>query len=117
MLALSSSVDIFVASAPVDMRRAHDGLVALVQAGLRRDPSTGSLFVFFNKGGNRVKILYWDRNGYCLWYKRLEVGVFKRPKVSQSSYRLDASELTLLLEGIDLTHPRLSRFNVAKVKA
>jgi transposase len=102
VLSLPPSVQIFVASEPADMRRSFDGLSAMVVELLEKDPFSGHLFVFRNRRGDRVKILYWDRSGFGLWYKRLETGVFRFPAVVAGYVELTASELALILEGIDL---------------
>ncbi len=107
MLALSASARVYVASAPVDMRRGHDGLFAIIQSwGL--DPFSGDLFGFIGKRRDRVKILVWHRGGFVLLYKRLEKGRFRLPVVRSGDDRavLDATELTMLLDGIDLAHVR-----------
>jgi transposase len=76
-----------------------------VQAVIGEDPLSGHLFLFRSRGGSRLKILTWDRDGYVLWYKRLEVGVFKLPRLAPgaASVELRASELAMLLDGIDMT--------------
>jgi transposase len=96
-----SSLKVFVASAPVDFRKAFDGLAALVRETLLKDPFSGHLYVFRNRSGDRVKILFWDRGGYSLYYKRLEQGVFHFP-AEGGCVEIDAADLTLLLEGIEL---------------
>jgi len=99
------------------MRKSIDALCSLVQEELSKDPFTGHLFVFCNKRGEKIKILYWDRNGFCLWYKRLERGIFRMPKVQEKVFVISPNELNLLLEGIDLTdRKRLSavEFNAIK---
>jgi transposase len=106
MLMLPPSVRIFVASRPVDLRRSFDGLAALTQEQLEQDPWSGHLFVFRNRCGDRVKILYWDRSGFCVWYKRLEKGCFRLPQGTDASVELESTELGLLLEGIDLAGAR-----------
>lgn len=103
MLNLPPSVKAYVASDITDMRRSIDSLSVLVQEVLKQDPFSGHLFVFCNKRGDKIKILYWDRNGFCLWYKRLERGVFRLPKVQAKVFMIMPNELSLLLEGIDLT--------------
>jgi transposase len=100
---LPPSVRIFVAAKPVDLRRSFDGLAALAEEQFQTDPFSGHLFVFCNRRGDRVKILYWDRSGFCLWYKRLEKGVFRLPAVRQE---VEAAELGLMLEGLDLAGAR-----------
>jgi len=99
---LPPAVHIFVATQPADLRRSFDGLAALARERIGQDPLSGHLFVFGNRAGDRVKILFWDRSGYCLWYKRLEKGVFRFPAVGADSVVMEAAELMLLLEGIDL---------------
>ena len=99
---LPPSVRIFVASGPVDLRRSFDGLAAWTREQLQGDPFSGHLFVFRNRRGDRVKILYWDRSGFCLFYKRLEQGVFRLPGSREGCVELEWAELALLLEGIDL---------------
>jgi transposase len=103
MLNLPPSVKVYVAADITDMRKSIDSLSVLVQEVLKQDPFSGHLFVFCNKRGDKIKILYWDRNGFCLWYKRLERGVFRLPKVQIKVFMIAPSELNLLLEGIDLT--------------
>jgi len=102
MLSLPPTVRIYLASEPADMRRSFDSLAAMVREGLREDPLSGHLFVFRNKREDRVKILWWDRSGFALWYKRLEEGTFRFPPSQAASVRVEAAELALLLEGIDL---------------
>lgn len=103
MLNMPPSVKVFVATKGTDMRKSIDALSVLVHGELLKDPFSGHLFVFRNKRGDKVKILYWDRNGYCLWYKRLERGIFRFPKVQEKVFKLRPNELNLLLEGVDLT--------------
>lgn len=102
MLSLPPTVRIFLSTQPADMRRSFDGLAAMVRESLREDPLSGHLYVFRNKREDRVKILYWDRSGFAIWYKRLEAGTFRFPTSNESRVRVDAAELALLLEGIDL---------------
>jgi transposase len=82
------------------MRRSFDGLALLAHQVIEQDPGSGHLFVFRNKRGDRVKILYWDRDGYALWYKRLEAGVFRFPVSTDGALELSAAELAMVLEGI-----------------
>jgi transposase len=95
---------IWLASEATDMRCGFDRLAHRVQAVIGEDPLSGHLFIFRSRGGNRLKILTWDRDGYVLWYKRLEAGVFKLPRVAPGagSVELRASELAMLLDGIDM---------------
>ena len=103
MLNLPPCVRIFVAVKPTDMRKQFDGLSIEVQRVLERDPLSGHLFVFFNRRRTLVKVLYWDRNGFCLIAKRLERGSFKLPNANgQGAFEVEAAELGLILEGLDL---------------
>ena len=79
MLTLSPAVRVFVAAEPIDLHLSFDRLAGMVRNHLRADPLSGHLFVFFNRRGDRTKILWWDRSGYCIFYKRLERGTFKFP--------------------------------------
>jgi len=88
------------------MRRSFDGLARMAVEVVAEDPLSGHLFVFGNKRGDRVKILYWNRDGYALWYKRLEAGVFRFPHGAGERVELSAAELAMLLEGIELRGAR-----------
>ncbi len=101
-------VRIYLCTAPADMRKGFDTLAALVREHLGYDPLSGHLFLFIGRDRDRIKILYWEADGYALWYKRLEEGTFRLPsaKVAGASVELKASELAMLLEGIDLTSIR-----------
>lgn len=102
MLMLSPAVKIFLCAQATDMRRSFDKLAEMTRSILQQDPFSGHLFVFFNRPRDRVKILFWDRSGFCLYYKRLERGAFLLPKLENGGVQLEAAELTLILEGIDL---------------
>lgn len=109
MLSLPASVRIFLCLEVTDMRRGFDGLAAMVSEVLKDDPLSGHMFVFRNRRSDRVKILYWDRDGFALWYKRLEKGTFRFPSVtSRRSQRVEvkASDLMMLLDGVDLRSVR-----------
>ncbi len=114
MLTLPPSVRIFVCLAPADMRRSLDGLATMTREILQEDPLSGHLFVFFNRRRDRTKILFWDRSGLCLYYKRLEKGVFRLSEFEHSKRvrtEIEAAELSLILEGIDLANAkRRARF-------
>ena len=100
----ASGVRIFLCTSPTDMRRGFDRLAEMIRSSLSQDPLDGSLFVFRSRGSDRLKILYWDKDGFCLWYKRLEEGVFRFPAAPADAAGIEirASELAMLLEGIDL---------------
>ena len=115
MLTWPQTVRIFVCVVPTDMRRGFDRLAATAQAVTGQDPLGGYLFVFFNRRRNRVKILCWDKSGYCLWYKRLEAGTFQLPPVNHENLEWDMAQLTLILEGIDLSESkRRKRFALSR---
>jgi len=106
MLSLPPSVRIFLCTVPIDGRLGIDGLAGLVLRHFDTDPYSGHLFVFRTRRGDRLKILFWDRDGYILYYKRLERGKFSLPRAAVNStsgaLEIRASELTMLLDGIDL---------------
>ena len=116
MLSLPPSVRIYLCLEPADMRRSFDGLAAMTETIIGQNPLSGHLFVFCNKRRDRVKILVWDRTGYCLWYKRLERGVFHFPSGEGGSAEIPLSELTLILEGIELVGARRrKRFRLEQI--
>jgi transposase len=109
----AQSIRIWLAAEAIDMRRGFDRLAEYARAVIGADPLGNNLFVFRSRRGDRLKILVWDRDGYVLWYKRLEVGVFKLPRIeaNTSSVELRPSELAMLLDGIDMTKlKRLPRY-------
>ncbi len=113
MLTLPSGVRLFVALDRVDMRKGFDALAAIVQHQLHLDPFGGHLVLFVNKRGNLMKLLFFDRTGWAILYKRLERGTFQLPGVEDASkhVEIDAGELAMILEGIDLrTAVRRKRF-------
>jgi transposase len=106
VLTLPPSVRIWYATSPTDLRRGFDGLAALVRTQLRLDPLSGHLFVFFNRKADRLKVLYWDRDGLCLWYKRLEQGRFHFPAADTDVLELTPGQLQMILDGIDVERVR-----------
>ena len=103
MLSLPASVRIFLACAPVDCRKGFDGLHGIVRDQFLEDPLSGHLFVFFNRRKDRVKVLAWDRNGFAIFYKRLERGTFEVPRAGAGGARhqeIERARLQILLEGI-----------------
>ena len=110
MLSLPPSVRLFVATQPVDGRKGPDSLMALVRDVFRHDPLSGHLFIFFSMRCDRVRIVYWDRNGYAMWTKRLEKGRFRPTTFWKdgrlSSVSIEAAELALIVEGIELAGAR-----------
>ena len=111
MLTLPSGLRVYIANQPLDMRKSFQGISALIQAQFNCAANGGHIFVFHNRGFDKIKIFYWDRNGFVQWYKQLEQGRFRFPRLTQKLYEISASDLTLLLEGIDLNYSqRLSAF-------
>jgi transposase len=106
MLSVPGQVKVFLCLAATDMRKSFDSLAAVVEEQLRLDPLSGHLFVFRSKRGDRVKLLYWEEGGYALWYKRLEVGTFRFPapaQLDERSLTISAADLTMLIDGVDLS--------------
>lgn len=115
MFVIPPTVRIYLARQPADMRKSFDGLAEMVRSFLDEDPLSGHLFVFRNRRGDRVKILFWDRTGYTLYYKRLESGRFHLPVAQGASAQIPAAELALMLEGLDLSDARRrKRFDLEK---
>jgi transposase len=107
VLTLSPAVSIHLCVRPVDLRLGFDGLAGLVRSHLHADPLSGHLYVFHNKAADRLKVLYWDRHGFCLWCKRLECGRFHFPATAAShALELTAAQLHMILDGIDLSRVR-----------
>jgi transposase len=105
MLTLPPSVKIFVAVGPVDARKSYDGLSALVESHFGHSILAGYLYAFINRRAHQIQILFWDRNGLCIVKKRLEAGTFKlvrAPQGDATHMEIDAAELALMLEGIEL---------------
>lgn len=111
MLTLPPSTRVYVATAPADMRRSFDGLLGLVRDFLGGDPLSGHLFVFRNKSGDRLKVLWWDRDGLAIFYKRLEDGTFAFPVATSdvAQVEMTAADLQLVLQGIDPTKVKRAR--------
>ena len=105
MFGLSAAVRVYLATKPADMRKSFDGLFALA-SGLSLDPLSGHLFVFVNKRRDRIKILYWDRDGLAVWAKRLERGTFRLPAAGATHVEMTTAEVAALLAGIDLNTAR-----------
>lgn len=118
MFTLPPALRIYLATTPTDLRKGFDGLSGAVMQVLGEDPASGHLFVFRNRRGDQVRILFWDRTGYCIFAKRLAQGQFHLPMPTGPNARhveVDAAELGLLLEGIDLSDAqRRKRFRLVK---
>ena len=118
MLTLPGSVRIYVFTQPTDMRCGFNKLSMLAETMMGHNPLSGHLFVFFNRKGNRCKILFWDRSGYCIWYKHLQQGTFAAiaNPGGNLSLEVDLAKLALILEGIELSNARQrKRFQLKKV--
>ena len=111
MLALTPAVQIFLATEPTDMRKSIDGLSAIVQNQWGADVYSGHLFAFVSRRGDRVKILTWSSGGFVLYYKRLEKGRGSVPAVEAEAVHvaLDATQLAMLLDGLDLARVKQPR--------
>jgi transposase len=105
MIGLPAGTKVWLACGVTDMRKGFDGLAALVQLNLHEDPFSGQLFVFRGRRGDRVKILWWDGEGLCLFAKRLERGRFVWPRATDGTVHLTPAQLSMLLEGIDWRRP------------
>ena len=112
VLGLPPSVRIYFATELVDMRNGIDGLQAVVEQVLKQDPLKGHLFVFVGKRRDKVKVLYWDNNGFVLYMKRLERGRFQLPEVDERRKRVEmqSEDLAMLHKGVDLNAQRLPRW-------
>lgn len=111
MLVIPRAVHVYVATAPVSLRKSFEGLSNEVRAVLARDPLSGHVFVFLNRRKNQVKLLVWTRGGYTVVHKRLERGQFVFPArvtPEAQSVEIDVHELSMLLEGIDVARARTS---------
>lgn len=106
MIALPSGARIWLACGVTDLRNGFDGLAGLVQRQLAEDAFSGQLFVFRGRRGDRIKIIWWDGDGLCLFAKRLELGRFIWPRAASGAVHLSAAQLSMLLEGIDWRRPQ-----------
>lgn len=104
VLSLATGVQVYMAVEPVDLRKGFDGLSAAVQAVFDRNVLDGHLFLFLNRRRDRVKLLWWDRDGLAVFYKRLERGTYEIPRHApgEKQLRIDATQLSLLLNGVQL---------------
>lgn len=100
-LSVAAGTRVYLALEPTDMRKGFDGLAAQVSHVLRRDPFSGHLFLFRGKRGDRLKALYWDGSGLCLFAKRLERGRFVWPRVKEGAITLTTAQFAMLIEGLD----------------
>ena len=115
MLSLPANTTVYLCVAPVDLRKSFEGLMGLVEAVFQRNVLDGHLFLFVNKRRDRLKALWWDRDGLVIWYKRLERGCFELPRdaAERPHVTLDATALAMLLGGVPLGTPRRVRYSRA----
>jgi transposase len=106
MFGLPATVRVLVAVPPADLRKGYDGLARLARDAIGEDPLSGHLFVFANRRRDRIKVLYWDRDGYAIWMKRLEKGTYRWPAAGATRAEWTAAELAAVLGGIDLKATR-----------
>jgi transposase len=111
MLSFPPAVRIWLCTQPTDLRRSFDGLAEMVRQHLHHDPLSGHVFVFRNRRSDRLKLLYWDEDGFVIVYKRLEEGSFRFPAASagQVGVSVRAAELAMLLDGVDWQNAQRSR--------
>jgi transposase len=102
MIVQSADVKVYLASGNTDMRKSINGLSLLVEGAMGHNPLSGSLFVFCNRKRTILKLLYWDRNGFCLWQKRLEKERFKWPVNDSKTMTITNRELMWLIDGMDI---------------
>lgn len=105
MIGLPTNTRVWIVAGCTDMRKGFDGLAALVQYHIDKDPFSGQLFLFRGRRGDRIKVLWWDGQGLCLFYKRLEQGYFVWPQAKNGVVHLSTAQLSMLLEGIDWRAP------------
>jgi len=113
VIALSPQIRVFLYRLPTDMRKSFNGLIALTESALKQDPLSGSLFVFVNRRRDRIKILYWGQTGFCIWYQQLQQGTYQLPAEESlkelETMEVSRSQLSLILDGIDLSSARQRR--------
>jgi transposase len=109
LIAFASSLEVYICTEKMDMRRSFDGLARGVEEVIKKDPFSGHLFVFFNKKRDRTKILFWDKCGYAIYYKRLEEGTFHIPDTTEKvtgGIKVPLSTLNLILDGVNILRVR-----------
>jgi len=119
MLSVSPGIAVFMATEPVDMRKSFDGLSAAVETVFGRNLLDGHLFLFLNRKRDRIKILWWDRDGKAIFAKRLERGSYEMPRHEPGArqLQLDATQLALLLGGVKLDAPKRKRYVLPSARA
>lgn len=117
MIGPTGAVRVMVATKPVDFRKGAEGLAALVRETMLADPFSGAIYVFRAKRADRVKLIYWDGTGVCLFAKRLEDGAFRWPQIDNGVIRLSAAQFSALLEGLDWRRVHEARETPAPLQA
>lgn len=116
MIGPTGAVRVMVATKPVDFRKGAEGLAALVRETMAADPFSGAVYVFRAKRADRIKLVFWDGTGLCLFAKRLEDGIFRWPKIENGVMKLSAAELSALLEGLDWRRVHQARETVTPIQ-
>jgi transposase len=116
MIGPTGSVRVLIATNPVDFRKGADGLAALVREGMKADPFSGAVYVFRARRADRVKLIFWDGTGVCLFAKRLEDGSFRWPNAQDAVMHLTSAQLSALLEGLDWRRVHATRETVTPVQ-
>ena len=117
MIGPGTGIRVYLACGVTDLRKGIGGLAAAAQQVLKQNPASGAVFAFRGRRGDRIKVLYWDGQGFCLYYKRLEQGQFRWPPVTNGVMRLSAAQFAALLDGLDWSRmhvPRLGRPKTAQ---
>ena len=117
MIGPTGAVQVMVATKPVDFRKGAEGLAALVREAMGSDPFSGAVYVFRAKRADRVKLVFWDGTGQCLYAKRLEDGAFRWPAIEDGVIRLSAAQLSALLEGLDWRRVHQARETATPLEA
>lgn len=117
MIGPTGAVRVMVATRPVDFRKGAEGLAALVRETMGADPFSGAVYVFRAKRADRIKLVFWDGTGVCLFAKRLEDGRFSWPRIEDGMVRLTAAQLSALLEGLDWKRVHEAKHSVAPLVA
>lgn len=112
---ISKAERIYIATGYTDMRKAIDGLAALVQQNFQLDPFSNALFLFCGRGASKMKVLYWEGDGFVLLYKRLENGKFKWPRDEQEAREITPQQLRWLLEGLSIEQPKAVKKSQARL--
>lgn len=116
MIGPTGAVRVMVATKPVDFRKGAEGLAALVRETMAADPFSGAVYVFRAKRADRIKLVFWDGTGLCLFAKRLEDGIFRWPKIENGVMKLSAAQLSALVEGLDWRRVHEARETVTPIQ-